>query len=176
MDHPYQSHLYGWGKTPFSEIILLPPDPREDKGLFLSIPTQKLYFLTAHWGRYFLRLLNNFSWGWSSLQRNCTLGRAHFTAFYGADTWSALFILITILEFHLQKKRPSMAGRELDLEFEDLVSPGPTPYSLILVKFLKPSGWFFHLPLTFTTSGNCCMKFTCTFLLLGPPKVWQLEQ
>lgn len=52
-------------KIPFSERILL--DPRESKGLLLFIQTQKLFFLTSCWRRYFIRLVNNFSWGWSSL-------------------------------------------------------------------------------------------------------------
>lgn len=37
----------------------------------------------------------------------------------------ALFLLITISVCQLQKKQPGMEGRELDMEFEDLVSPGP---------------------------------------------------
>lgn len=66
------------GRIPFSAIILLPPDPREGKGLFLSVPIQKLFFLISCGKRHFTRCLNNFSWGWSRLQRNCILGRAHF--------------------------------------------------------------------------------------------------
>lgn len=52
----------------------------------------------------------------------------------------ALFILITISVFQLWKKWPSMERRELDMEFENLLDPRPTLYSLILVKFLEPSG------------------------------------
>lgn len=143
------------GRNPFSEIILLPPDPIEGKGFFLSVLIEKLYFLTSCSGRYFRRLLNNFSWSWSSLQRTCIQRN---------DTRAGLLVRDDLLEFHPLCRhmilpasylgqsqffnctiRNSLVWKKENLTWclKTRVSPEPTPYSLgIVIKFPKLSGQF----------------------------------